>query len=151
MLSRLGRGNQRDRLADDDAEDTGNALGLYRVKVARDDSARRRRREDIGHEVAEIYDERPSPVLPLESLSSVLRQSICCPANVECEVLATTGERPLRIGSLRCGPNFRMASQSKSKAHWRLSVDCVSSALAPESIASPAARGFNEAESHRLR
>ena len=70
-----------------------------------------------------------------------LPQSICCSANVECEFYDWRPSSSNRTSSLRSQPS--PVAVPESKAHRRLSVDCVSSAS--EQIVSPT--DFNEAES----
>ena len=55
-----------------------------------------------------------------------LPQSICCSANVVCEFHDWRPSSSKRTSSLRSQPS--PVAVPESKAHWRLSVDCVSSA-----------------------
>ena len=136
-------------LADDDAEDAGDTSGEYRATVARGHSAVVRAKTLAMRGVPEIYDERPSPALPLDSLSSVPRHSrsavppTCSTSSYFYDWRTSTSNRK---SSLRSQLLNDVASP-ESKADWRLSVDCVPSAT--EQIVFPA--GFDNAESHRLR
>ena len=104
-LSRCGGGSQRVRLADDDAEDAGAALGPWYAQWERGEFAVV---PAVDEElpicgVPEICDQRPSPISPLLSSSSVLRHSRSAVPPTS-SAGSTTGQHPLLIGIHRCGP-----------------------------------------------